>query len=63
MLEYIAAVKRGLRDHHGFNPLPGSTENEPLLDVPDGDYPMEINGRLDHVQIRNGKIHCCRWSV
>ncbi len=62
MLDYICSVKRGLRDHYGFKPKPGSTDNEPLLDVPDGEYPMTIDGKLDKVRIVGGKIHCCNFE-
>lgn len=62
MGEYIRAVKRGLRDRYHFKPKPGSTEEEPLLDVPDGEYPMRIQGKLDEVRIVNGRIHCCNFK-
>ena len=32
------------------------------LNVPDGEYPMTINGKLDHVKIENGKINCCNFD-
>lgn len=56
--EYIRSIKRGLRDHYNFKPLPGSTEDELLLEVPDGEYPMTIEGKLDNVRIEGGKIFC-----
>lgn len=62
MIDYIRAVKRGLRDEHGFVPKEGSTENEPLLDVQDGEYPMTIEGKLDRVRIVDGKISCCNFE-
>ena len=62
MSDYIRAVKRGLRDEHGFEPLPGSTEEEPLLKAPDGEYPMTIDGKLDNVRIENGTISCCNFE-
>lgn len=58
MLEYIRAIKRGLRDTHGFIPT-GGTDHDPTFDkVPDGTYPMEIDGKTDHVKITGGKISC-----
>ena len=64
MLEYIRAVKRGLRDQHGFKPSPGSTRHDPILaGVPDGEYPMTIDGKLDRVQIVRGAIYCCRFDA
>jgi len=62
MMEYILEVKRILRDEYGFVPLPGSTKAEPLLDVPDGVYPMRIEGKLDNVRITKGKIYCCNFA-
>jgi fructose-1,6-bisphosphatase/inositol monophosphatase family enzyme len=58
MTDYIQAVKRDLRDQHGFTPCPGSSKDELLFDnVPDGEYPMTINGRLDYGRLDNGSIH------
>lgn len=64
MLEYIAAVKRGFRDTHGFKPTDGP-EVSPVFgegQIPDGEYPMVINGRVDHVQLVGGMIHCTRFE-
>lgn len=62
MLEYIAAIKRGFRDQHGFKPT-GGTDGEPLFaDIPEGEYPMTIDGRLDRVRIENGRIYCCNFD-
>lgn len=64
MIEYINAVKRALRDQHGFKPT-GGTEQEPLFadgTVPDGEYPCKINGKTDNVKLSNGRIHCCRFG-
>ncbi len=61
MIEYINAVKRGIRDQCGVVPTGGTTD-EPLFDnVPDGVYPMVIDGKLDHVRIEAGKIFCCNF--
>jgi len=60
-LGYIDAVKRGLIEQHGFpeNPeKPGCV----LGEVPDGEYPMMIEGRRDYVRIVAGRIHCCNWK-
>lgn len=62
MTDYIAAVKRGFRDQHAFTPS-GGTDREPLFDgIPDGEYPMTIEGKVDRVKIERGKIHCCRFE-
>ena len=61
-LEYIRAVKRMLRDKFHFQSMPGSTKEEPVLYVPDGTYPMTINGRTDYVRVIDGEIHCCNFQ-
>ena len=62
MIGYINAVKRGFRDQCGCIPT-GGTDHEPLFDnIPDGIYPMEINGRMDYVKIVNGIINCCNFE-
>lgn len=63
MIDYINAIKRGLRDQHGMTPRPESSEAEPLFEsVPDGVYPMTIDGKLDHVRITDGQISCCNFE-
>ena len=63
MLEYIRAVKRGLRDSYGFVPVRGDEHDPVFADgaVPDGNYPMTIDGKRDHVRIVNGHIDCCNF--
>jgi hypothetical protein len=62
MMEYINAIKRALRDQHGIKPT-GGTDHEPLFDsVPDGKYPMTIDGKVDNVRITGGKISCCNFE-
>lgn len=62
MINYINAVKRGFRDQYEFVPT-GGTDDEPLFDnIPDGEYPMTINGKIDRVRIVNGSIHCCNFE-
>lgn len=33
-----------------------------LAAVPDGEYPMVIDGKRDNVRIEGGKIHCCNYA-
>ena len=57
MIMYINAIKRKMIDQYKFpeNPdMPGCV----LGEVPDGTYTMFIDGRLDHVIIKDGKINC-----
>lgn len=58
MTDYIRAIKRQLRDVYHCAPT-GGTADEPLFaSLPDGDYPMTIDGKLDRVRIVNGAISC-----
>lgn len=65
MINYIAAIRRGFRDTYGFEPFPGLEKSDsPLFPeglIPDGTYPMEIGGKVDHVGIVDGKIDCCNF--
>jgi hypothetical protein len=61
MTQYIDAIKRGFIDDYGFpeNPeKPGCV----LGAVPDGCYPMKIEGKLDYVVIKNDSIGCCNFD-
>lgn len=62
MTDYIREIKRQFRDTHHFTPS-RVVIGEPLFDnIPDGEYPMTIEGRLDHVRIVNGAINCCNFD-
>jgi len=61
MADYSNAVRRALRDKHGFVPT-GGTDDCPLFDeVPDGTYPVEIEGRIDDIKVVDGHISCCNF--
>jgi hypothetical protein len=62
MTDYIKEIKRQLVKVYKFKPLKGSTKEEYLVEVPDGEYPMTIQGKVDHVRIKDGKIHCCNFK-
>jgi len=62
MLEYIRTIKRRMRDQYGMKVI-GGTEDDPLVEAPDGVYPMEIDGQVDKVEIKNGRIFCCRFEA
>lgn len=49
MTDYIREIQRRLLAEHGTA-------------VPDGRYPMVLNGKLDNVEIRDGKIFCCNFN-
>ena len=62
MIGYVQKVKQGLRDKYGFKPT-GGTKQDPIFDnIPDGTYPMKINGKLDNVKVVDGKFHLCNWD-
>ena len=57
---YFSAVHRGLRDIYGLTiNVDKSTEDFPVFDnVPDGNYPMVINGRLDKIKVKDNELAC-----
>lgn len=62
MTAYISEIKRQFRDVYNFTPN-GGTENDPTFDnIPNGIYPMEIEGKIDNVKITNGSISCCNFN-
>jgi len=62
MTEYIREIKRQFRDVHGFTPS-RVVEGEPCFEhIPDGEYPMTIDGKLDKVRIVQGSISCCNFD-
>ena len=57
--DYVRAVKRALRDQHGFIQIDG-TELDPVLDATenkDGTYECEIENKKEIIVIREGKFH------
>lgn len=62
MTDYIREVKRQFRDVYHFEPS-RTVDDEPCFDkLPDGGYPMEIEGKTDYVKIVDGKISCCNFK-
>jgi len=56
MANYVKEVRRHLIGEYGFRENPDNPGMP--LDVPgDGNYPMEIEGRLEDVSITNGKVY------
>ena len=63
MIGYINEIKRQFRDTYNFVPN-GGTQHEPLFEfIPDGEYPMVIDGKTDNVKIVNGTISCCNFDT
>jgi len=61
-IAYLRAIKRQFRDFYGFQPNAQSTEDDPWFDhIPDGEYPMTIDGEPDQVRVRNGWVTCFRF--
>lgn len=62
MTAYISEIKRQFRDVYKFTPN-GGTDDDPTFDIiPDGFYPMEIEGKVDNIKITNGSISCCNFN-
>ncbi len=60
MLSYIAEIQRQFVEVFGF-PARKDASHIPAH-VPDGVYPMTIDGKVDHVKIEGGKISCCNYE-
>jgi hypothetical protein len=61
MSAYIQEIQRQLVEVYGLpeNPdMPGVP-----MSVPDGDYPMTIDDKVDRVEITNGTIDCCNFEA
>lgn len=50
MTDYIKVIQNWFRKNVSTFP-----------EVPDGTYDIEIDGKLDHVKIEDGKINCCNY--
>lgn len=63
MSTYIVEIKKQLRDVYKFKPS-RTVGDEPCFEqiIPDGTYPMMINGKLDHVKLTNNHISCCNFD-
>lgn len=56
MTQYAQEVKRQFRDVYGFKPT-GGTDIEPSFDIiPDGEYPMLIEGKNNVTIVKDGKM-------
>lgn len=60
MTAYIDEIKRQFIEVYDFEEHPDKPGVP--VHVPDGDYPMTIDGKLDHVKIVNGRIDCCNFE-
>lgn len=58
---YIQEIQRQLITEYGFPENPDKPGVP--VGVTDGDYPMTIEGRLDHVRVVDGKISCCNFDT
>lgn len=62
MTDYIRAIKVKLRDDYGFKPSRDVGGDLCFDNIPDGEYPMVIEGKRDFVKITNGTISCCNFG-
>jgi hypothetical protein len=63
MTDYIREIKSQFRDVYKFIPDRVVDGGEPCFNnIPDGEYPMTIEGKLDNVKIIDGKINCCNFK-
>ena len=60
MTDYIKAIQHYFINELGFeesSESPGCPSN-----VPDDEYKMLIDGKVDRVVIKGGMIHCCNFD-
>jgi len=60
MTDYIRAVQQAFIDQAGFKEDPEKPGIP--LGVPDGEYPLQIDGKVDKVRITKGMISCCNFE-
>ncbi len=60
MTDYIREIQRQWIEVYGFQENPDKPGVP--LNVPDGEYPMTIEGKLDHVRVVDGNINCCNFE-
>ena len=60
MTDYIREIQRQLITQYGFTER-ADAPGVPVR-VPDGAYPMTIDGKLDYVRVESGKISCCNFD-
>jgi len=62
MSDYMREIKKQFRDRYGFIPS-RTVGGEPCFEhLPDGEYPMKIDGKVDYVRIVEGTISCCNFK-
>jgi hypothetical protein len=64
MTDYIREIQRQFVEVYGFPRRVFPAHVVPSImpaegSVPDGEYPMTIEGKLDRVRVKNGCISCC----
>lgn len=64
MTEYVRKIKQGFRDRYGYEPVEQRGDDLRFAEgqIPDGEYPMEIDGKVDKVKMIDGKINCCNFD-
>jgi hypothetical protein len=60
MTDYIKAIQQHFIDVLGFEE--NSESSGCPINVPDGEYKMLIDGKVDRVVIKDGMIHCCNFD-
>ena len=65
MTDYIREIMRQFHDVYGFVPVTrrGNEIKFGQGQIPDGEYPMTIEGKVDKVRMVGGKISCCNYET
>lgn len=63
MTDYIREIKRQFRDVYHMKPS-RTVGDEPCFNhIPDGEYPMKIEGKTDYVRVTDNSISCCNHKA
>lgn len=61
MTDYIREIQRQFVVTYGFKARPDAPSVP--ISVPDGEYPMTIDERIDRVRVIGGEISCCNFDT
>jgi hypothetical protein len=62
MTSYISEIKKQFRDKYKFVPC-GGTKDDPIFNnIPDGEYPMLLDGKIDYVRVEGVSISCGNYT-
>lgn len=55
MTDHVRAIKCAMRDQYQCKVI-GGVEGDPAIEAPDGDYVLDIDGKIDVVIVKDGRF-------